>query len=77
MGLIGSFVMPLQKTLFGSPICIAIYLSIRPNESRASERSAIEACLADVGGLMNTNILKLNQEKANSLCFRPNTEFVG
>ena len=44
-----------------------IYLSIKPNW--ASERSAIEACVADVGGWMNRNMLKL--------CFRPNTEFVG
>ena len=48
-----------------------IYLSIKLDENWASERSAIEACVADVGGWMNRNMLKLNQEK-NEL-----TEFVG
>ena len=40
-----------------------IYLSIKPNENWASERSATEACVADVGGWMNRNMLKLNPEK--------------
>ena len=40
-----------------------IYLSIKPNENWASERSAIEACVVDVGRWKNRNMLKLNQEK--------------
>ena len=46
-----------------------IYLSIKPNENWASERSAIETCVADVGGWMNRNILKLNQEKRELIVF--------
>ena len=46
-----------------------IYLSIKPNENWASERSAIEACVADVGGWMNRNMLKLNQEKSELILF--------
>ena len=42
-----------------------IYLSIKPNENWASERTAIEACVSDVGGWMNRNMLKLNQEKTH------------
>ena len=54
-----------------------IYLSIKPDENWASDRSATEAYVADVGlWWMNRNMLTLTQEKANSLCFRPNTEFV-
>ena len=41
-----------------------IHLSIKPGENWASERSAIEACVAGVGGWMNGNMLKLNQEKS-------------
>ena len=40
-----------------------IYLSIKLNENWASERSAIEACVADVGGWMNRNMLKFNPKK--------------
>ena len=46
-----------------------IYLSIKPDENWASERSAIEACVADVGGWMNRNMLKLNQEKSKLIVF--------
>ena len=46
-----------------------IYLSIKPNENWASERSAIEACVADVGGWMNRNMLQLNQEKSELIVF--------
>ena len=46
-----------------------IYLSTKPNENWASERSAIEACVADVGGWMNRNMLKLNQEKSELIVF--------
>ena len=46
-----------------------IYLSIKPNENWASERSAIEACVADVGGWMNRNIQQLNQEKSEFIVF--------
>ena len=46
-----------------------IYLSIKPDENWASERSAIEACVADVGGWMNRNMLKLNQEKNELIVF--------
>ena len=46
-----------------------IYLSIKPDENWASERSAIEACVADVGGWMNRNMLKLNQEKSERIVF--------
>ena len=46
-----------------------IYLSIKLDENWASERSAIEACVADVGGWMNRNMLKLNQEKSELIVF--------
>ena len=46
-----------------------IYLSIKPDENWDSERSAIEACVADVGGWMNRNMLKLNQEKSELIVF--------
>ena len=46
-----------------------IYLSINPNENWASERSAIEACVADVGGWMNRNMLTLSQEKSELIVF--------
>ena len=46
-----------------------IYLSIKPDENWASERSAIEACVADVGGWMNRNMLKLNNEKSELIVF--------
>ena len=61
----------------GTLLDTQIYLSIKPDENWASERSATEACVADVGGWMNRNMLTLTQEKANSMSFRPNTEFVG
>ena len=34
-----------------------IYLSIKPDVNWASERSAIGACVADVGGWINRNML--------------------
>ena len=46
-----------------------IYLSIKPNENWANERTAIAACVADVGGWMNRNMLKLNQEKSELIVF--------
>ena len=46
-----------------------IYLSIKPDENWASDRSTIEACVADVGGWMNRNMLKLNQEKSELIVF--------
>ena len=46
-----------------------IYLSVKPDENWASEKSAIEACVADVGGWMNRNMLKLNQEKSELIVF--------
>ena len=45
------------------------YLSIKPDENCASDRSAIEACVADDGGWMNRNMLKLNQEKSELIVF--------
>ena len=48
---------------------IQIYLSVKPDENWASENSAIEACVAEVGGWMNRNILKLNQEKSELIVF--------
>ena len=46
-----------------------IYLSIKPDENWASERSAIEACVTDVNGWMNRNMVKLNQEKNELIVF--------
>ena len=46
-----------------------IYLSIKPDENWVSERSGIEVYMADVGGWMNRNMLKLNQEKRELTVF--------
>ena len=45
-----------------------IYLSIKLDENWASERSAIEACVADVGGWMNRNMLKTEPRKKRTHC---------
>ena len=59
----------LSTTVNENDLGVTIYLSIKPDENWASERSAIEACVADVGGWMNRNILKLNQEKSELIVF--------
>ena len=46
-----------------------IYFSIKLDENWASERSAIEACVADVGGWINRNMLKLKQNKNELIVF--------
>ena len=41
----------------------------KPDKNWDSERSGIEACVADVDGWTNRNMLKLNQEKSKLIVF--------
>ena len=79
----GSVPGPRKCCLYPKPIDVIyiddthVYVRVVPNETGMDASAQLEACLADICGCVNANMLVLNREKTELIILKPETSVEG